>query len=160
MTIPAKAVMTTDVVTVSPETTVAEIARRMVARRISAIPVVDAGNRPLGVVSEGDVLRHFGAEFQGKRAQWLRHLAEGEALSQHFLAAIGLDQRRAKDLMHGPAITAGEETSLAEIGDTMLAKGIKRVLIQRDGVLVGIVSRADVMRAVVENLPDLLEPTS
>ena len=77
MTIPAKSVMTKDVVTVSPDTTVAEIARRMLARGVSAVPVVDAQNRPLGVISEGDVLRYFGAEFQGKRAQWLRQLAEG-----------------------------------------------------------------------------------
>lgn len=160
MTIPAKAVMTKDVVTVSPETTVMDIAKRMLARGVSAVPVVDADNHPLGVVSEGDVLRHFGAEFQGKRAQWLRHLAEGEDLPQEFLAAIGLDQRRAREMMQTPVISAGEETSLAELGDLMLKNRIKRVLILRDGVLIGIVSRADLVRAVVENLSDLLEPTS
>ncbi|WP_219765188.1 CBS domain-containing protein [Neoroseomonas alba] len=160
MTIPAKSVMTKDVVTVSPEATVAQIAKLMLARGVSAVPVVDAQKRPLGVVSEGDVLRHFGAEFQGKRAQWLRQLAEGEELSEQFLAAIGIDQRHARDLMHAPVLSAGEDASLAEIGDMMLKQKVKRVLILRDGVLVGIVSRADVVRAVVENLPDLLEPTS
>ena len=78
MTIPAKSVMTTDIVTVPPETTVAETARRMLIHHVSAAPVVDPDNRPLGLVSEGDVMRHFGAQFQGKRAQWLRMLAEGE----------------------------------------------------------------------------------
>ena len=160
MTIPAKSVMTKDVVTVSPDTTVAEIARRMLARGVSAVPVVDAQNRPLGVISEGDVLRYFGAEFQGKRAQWLRQLAEGEELAPHFLAAIGLDRRPASELMHSPIIGAGEEASLAELGDLMLKQKVKRVLILRDGALVGIVSRADVVRAIVENLQDLLEPTS
>lgn len=160
MTVPAKSVMTTDVVTVSPETTVVEIAKRMLARRVSAVPVVDAQGHPLGMVSEGDVMRHFGAEFQGKRAQWLRHLAEGEDLPQDFLAAIGLDQRRARDIMHGPVIGASEDASLAELGDLMLKNRIKRVPILRDGVVVGIVSRADIVRAIVENLPDLLEPTS
>ena len=76
MTIPAKSVMTTDLVTVSPETTVAEAARPMLIRRVSAVPVVDSDNRPLGLVSEGDVMRHFSAQFQSKRAQWLRMLAE------------------------------------------------------------------------------------
>lgn len=160
MTIPAKSVMTKDVVTVSPDTRVSEIAKRMLARGISAVPVVDAAHRPVGMVSEGDLMRHFGAEFQSKRAQWLRHLAEGEELAQEFLAAIGLDQRQAKDIMRQPVIGAGEEASLAELGDMMLKNHVKRVPILRDGVLVGIVSRADVVRAVVENLPDLLEPTS
>jgi CBS domain-containing protein len=159
MTIPAKSVMSKDVVTVSPETTVVETTRRMLARGISAVPVVDADNRPLGVVSEGDLMRHFGAEYQNKRAQWLRMLAEGETHSTEFLAAIGLEQHRVRSIMRAPVISAGEEASLAEMADLMLKHGIKRVFILRDGVLVGVVSRADVLRAVVDNLQELLEPT-
>lgn len=159
MTIPAKSVMSKDVVTVTPDTTVYETARRMLAAGVSAVPVVDGENRPLGLISEGDLMRHFGARFQGRRAEWLRHLAEGEALAPEFLAALRLDQRHARDIMHTPIIAAGEETSLAELGDLMLTHHVKRVPILRDGVLLGIVSRADVVRAVVENLADLLEPT-
>ena len=55
MTIPAKSVMTTDIVTVPPEATIAETARRMLIHHVSAVPVVDPDNRPLGLVSEGDV---------------------------------------------------------------------------------------------------------
>ena len=87
MTIPAKSVMTTDIVTVSPETTVVDTARRMLIHHVSAVPVVDPDNRPLGLVSEGDVMRHFSAQFQSKRAQWLGLLAEGETLAPEFLAA-------------------------------------------------------------------------
>jgi CBS domain-containing protein len=159
MTIPAKSVMTTDIVTVSRDTTVAEAARRMLKHRVTALPVVDADNRPLGLVSEGDVMRHFGAQFQNKRAQWLRMLAEGETLAPEFLADIRLNQARVGQIMHTAIISAGEDASLAELADLMLKHGIKRVPILRDGVLVGIVSRADVVRAVVENLNDLLEPT-
>jgi CBS domain-containing protein len=61
--------------------------------------------------------------------------------------------------MHAPVISAGEEASLAKMADLMLKYGIKRVLILREGVLVGVVSRADVLRAVVGNLQELLEPT-
>jgi CBS domain-containing protein len=158
MTIPAKSVMTTDIVTVSPETTVAETARRMLNHHVTAVPVVDHDNRPLGLVSEGDVMRHFGAQFQSRRAQWLRMLAEGETL------APGVPRRNppqpaAREIMHTAIISADEEASLAELADLMLKHGIKRVPILRDGVLVGMVSRADVVRAVVENLDDLLEPT-
>ena len=159
MTIPAKSVMTTDIVTVSPETTVAETARRMLSHHVTAVPVVDPDNRPLGLVSEGDVMRHFGAQFQSKRAQWLRMLAEGETLAPEFLAEIRLNQHHVREIMHTAIISAGEEASLAELADLMLKHGIKRVPILRDGVLVGMVSRADVVRAVVENLDDLLEPT-
>ena len=159
MTIPAKSVMTTDLVTVSPETSVAETARRMLIRRVSAVPVVDPDNRPLGLVSEGDVMRHFSAQFQSKRAQWLRMLAEGETLAPEFLAEIRLNQQHVREIMHTAIISADEEASLAELADLMLKHGIKRVPILRDGVLVGMVSRADVVRAVVENLNDLLEPT-
>ncbi|EJC75126.1 putative signal-transduction protein containing cAMP-binding and CBS domains [Rhizobium leguminosarum bv. trifolii WSM2012] len=159
MTIPAKSVMTTNLVTVSPETTVAEAARCMLTHHVTAVPVVDPENRPLGLISEGDVMRHFGAQFQSKRAQWLRMLAEGEALAPEFLAEIRLNQQHARDIMQRAIISADEETSLAELADLMLKHGIKRVPILRDGVLVGIVSRADVVRSVVERLDDLLEPT-
>jgi CBS domain-containing protein len=159
MTIPAKSVMTTDIVTVSPETTVVETARRMLIHHVSTVPVVDPDYRPLGLVSEGDVMRHFSAQFQNKRAQWLRMLAEGETLAPEFLAEIRLNQQHARGIMHTAIISADEEASLAELADLMLKHGIKRVPILRDGVLVGIVSRADVVRAVVENLDDLLEPT-
>ena len=149
MTIPAKSVMTTDIVTVSPETTIVETARRMLIHHISAVPVVDPDHRPLGLVSEGDVMRHFGAQFQGKRAQWLRMLAEGETLAPEFLAEIRLNQQHVREIMHTAIISADEEASLAELA----------VPILRDGVFVGIVSRADVVRAVVENVDNLLEPT-
>jgi CBS domain-containing protein len=159
MTIPAKSVMTKDIVTASRETTVAEAAKLMLKHHVTALPVVDADNRPLGLVSEGDVMRHFGAQFQNKRAQWLRMLAEGETLAPEFLADIRLNQARVGQIMHTALISADEDASLAELADLMLQHGIKRVPILRDGVLVGIVSRADVVRAVVENLNDLLEPT-
>ena len=160
MTIPAKSVMTTDITTVSPETTIVETARRMLIHHVSAVPVVDAGHRLLGLVSEGDVMRHFGAQYQGQRAQWLRMLAEGETLAPEFLAEIRLNQQRVRGIMHAPVITAGEEASLSELADVMLENAIKRVPIVRDGLLVGIVSRADIVRAVVENVDNLLEPTN
>ena len=160
MTIPAKSVMTTDIVTVSPETTVAEAARRMLIHHVTAVPVVDTDNRPLGMVSEGDVMRHFGAQFQSKRARWLRMLAEGETLAPEFLAEIRLTRQQVREIMHTGIIPADEEASLADLADLMLKHGIKRILIVRDSVLVGIVSRADVVRAVVENIDDLLEPTN
>ena len=106
--------MTRDLVTVSPETTVAEAARRMLIHRLTAVPVVDPDNRPLGMLSEGDVMRHFGAQFQSKRAQWLRMLAEGETLAPQFLAEIRLNQQHVREILHTAIISHDEETSLAD----------------------------------------------
>jgi len=65
----------------------------MLSHHVAAVPVVDPDNKPLGVVSEGDVMHHFGSHFQSKRAQWLRLLAEGETLAPEFLAEIRLNDR-------------------------------------------------------------------
>ena len=107
MTIPAKSAMTTDIVTVPPETTIAETARRMLIHHVSAVPVVDPDNRPLGLVSEGDVMGYFGAQFQSGRAQWLRMLAEGETLAPEFLAEIRLNQHHARDRCETQILQAG-----------------------------------------------------
>jgi len=103
-------------------------------------------------------LRLFGKEFQSRRAQWLRMLAEGEPLAPDFLAAIGVDQRHVRDLVRLPIVSAGEEASVADLVDLMLEHSIKRVLILREGKLVGVVSRADVLRTVLEHVESLLEP--
>jgi len=70
-----------------------------------------------------------------------------------------LNQQRVSEIMHPTVISSHENASLSDLSDLMMKEKIKRVLILRDGVLVGIVSRADVIRAVVEKLDDLLEPT-
>jgi CBS domain-containing protein len=159
MTIPAKSVMTRDIITVPPEATIADTARLMLDRHVTAVPVVDNERRPLGMVSEGDVMRHFGTQFQSKRAEWLRMLAEGETLAPEFLAEIRLNRQRVGEIMHKSIVSADENASLADLADLMLKNAIKRVLILREGKLIGIVSRVDVVRAVVENLENLLEPT-
>jgi CBS domain-containing protein len=87
------------------------------------------------------------------------HARGRQTLAPEFLAEIRLNQHQVREIMHTAIISADEEASLAELADLMLNHGIKRVPILRDGVLVGMVSRADVVRAVVENLDDLLEPT-
>ena len=102
MTIPAKSVMKSSM-TCWPETTVAATSRRMLIHHGTAVPVVDPDNfRPHRMVSEGDVMRHFGAPFQSRRAEWLRMLAEGETLAPEFLAEIRLNQQQERrDYAHG-----------------------------------------------------------
>jgi CBS-domain-containing membrane protein len=138
----AKDIMTTDVVTVGSEAEAAEVARLMLERCVSAIPVVDGKRRVLGIVSEGDLIRRAECGAESRRSWWLALLADRTA---EFIKAYGT---RAKDLMTPDVITVSENAPLAEIARVLEAHRIKRVPVVRDGRLVGIVSRADVLRGL------------
>ena len=95
----ASELMTTDVASVPPEATRQEIARLLVARGISAVPVVDSNGTPLGMVSEGDLIRRGEPERQQRRDWWLEMLAEGETLSEDYVRQLGGREATARDLM-------------------------------------------------------------
>lgn len=138
----ARDIMTTDVVTVGPEAETPEIARLMLERCVSAIPVVDGKRRILGIVSEGDLIRRAECGADRGRSWWLALLADRTA---EFIKSYGT---RAEDLMTRDVITLPEEATLAEIAQVLEAHRIKRMPVVRDGRLVGIVSRADVLRGL------------
>ncbi|GAB0112850.1 hypothetical protein AcidC75_03750 [Acidisoma sp. C75] len=140
--------MTRDVVTAGPDDPVRLIARRMLDRGISAVPVCGPGGEVLGMVSEGDILRPFTTERMLKRAWWLEMLAEGHSLAPEFEDYLAADGRRARDLMSSPVISAEEGTAVADIAELMVKHQIKRVPILRQGKIVGIVSRADIIRSL------------
>jgi CBS domain-containing protein len=141
-------IMTRAVVTAGPDDTVKTIAALFTKHRISAVPVCEKDGTLLGVISEGDLMRPFGESNKLRRAWWLGLLAEGTDLAPEFLDYLRLDSRRARDLMTAPALTATDRTSVNEIADLLQGRGIKRVPIVRDGKVVGIVSRADLVRAL------------
>ena len=155
MTIVAKIGDVEEVVTVSPETTVVETARRMVPRGVSAVPVVDADNRPLGVVSEGDVMRLFGANFQNRRAQWLRMLAEGETLARRILAAVARLEKEmtAPTRLCAPAISA--KAFHSDLSNALMQPTCACYPARINASE----CRADVLGAVVGNLQGVLEMT-
>ena len=100
----ASELMTTDVASVLPEATRQEIARLLVARGISAVPVVDSNGTPLGMVSEGDLIRRGEPERQQRRNWWLEMLAEGETLSEDYVRQLGGREATARDLMSAPLV--------------------------------------------------------
>jgi CBS domain-containing protein len=155
MSVDAATIMTTKVITAAPDDTVAQVARKLATHHISAVPVCDAEGRVLGMLSEGDLMRPFATETEQRRAWWLRMLGEGTDLAPEFLAYVRQDQRRAKDLMVTPVITATEQTPARELADLMMQNRIKRVPVLRDGKLAGIVSRADLIHAIAHT-PDAL----
>jgi CBS domain-containing protein len=149
----ARDVMTTDVAVVKPETPIRKIAELLLERKISAVPVVDSNGVVIGMVSEGDLLRSNAAEREKRREWWLALLAEGKPSNEEFLASVESMQRTARDIMTAPVMTVSEETDLTEIGKILTSLQIKRVPVVREGRLRGIVSRADLIRALAKQRP-------
>jgi len=145
-------VMTTNVITVTPEASVQEVAKVLSERGISGVPVVDADNRLAGIVSEGDLLHRVetGTErrpdrTRRRRSWWLDTIASDEELARDYVKSHG---RTARDVMTPEVVSVTDTTDLAEIATLLETKRIKRVPVLKDGRLVGIISRANLMRAL------------
>jgi CBS domain-containing protein len=149
----ARDVMTATVVSVGPDTPTGEIAKLLRDHGISAVPVVDAAGTPMGMVSEGDLIGRDETEREARRDWWLTLLAEGGTLSADFLASLQAPERRASDVMAAPMVTVGEDTEISDIARSLTAYRIKRVPVLHDGRIVGIVSRADLVRALAAEAP-------
>src|SRR6516225_9296472 len=144
----ARDVMTTEVVTVGPDTPTGKIAELLLAKQISAAPVVDNNGAPIGMVSEGDLIGRDEAARQARRDWWLALLAEGSSLHEDLVASLRSPERTARDVMSAPVVTVDQETYVGEIARLLATYRIKRVPVLRDGRIVGIVSRADLLRAL------------
>src|ERR1700733_5794254 len=155
MPITAVDIMTSPPVVVGPTSSVSEIAALLSSRHISAVPVCSPDGRLAGIVSEGDILRPFLAVAGARRKWWLDSLAAGEDLSQNFLDYIRVDTRTANDVMVHHVITAEEKTTLPQLAKLMIGHGVKGLPVLRDGQVVGIVSRADVVTAIARS-PEML----
>jgi CBS domain-containing protein len=141
-------VMTTDVITVDPDTTVQALAAMLAERGISGAPVVDSSGRLVGIISEGDLLHR--AEIgtarrhrERRRSWWLDHFASD--LAREYVKSHG---RIVKDIMTRDVVTVTEDTDLADVAALLEAKRIKRVPVVREGKIAGIISRANIVRAV------------
>lgn len=144
-------VMTRDVAVVHPETSLLDAVKLMAKRHISGMPVLDGAGTIVGMLSEGDLVRwHEG--YTERQARWLDMLAEGTELAPEFLAGIREQNRKVSTVMSPGAITVSEATPAREIAHLMHANDIKRVPVLRDGKLVGIVARSDLVRALAEKL--------
>jgi CBS domain-containing protein len=139
----AQDVMTTKVVSVAPHTPVAEIAKLLLERQISAVPVVGDDRRLLGIVSEGDLIHELGQD-GAPRSWWLDLLASPQARAAAYLKSHG---RLARDVMTRSVIAVTPDAPLPQIARLLEARRIKRVPVVQDGQLIGIVSRADLLRA-------------
>jgi CBS domain-containing protein len=142
-------VMTANVITVEPDTSVQQLATLLSERGISGVPVVDKDNRLVGVVTEGDLLHRAetGTErrIQRRRSRWLDTIGADQEAARDYVKAHG---RVVREIMTREVISVSDTTELADIATLLETKRIKRVPVLRDGKLVGIVSRANLVRAL------------
>ena len=150
MTMTAADLMTSPVITVTPDAGIGHVAELLVDRRISALPVCKPDGSLAGIISELDVMRPFRESVRRKRDRWLGLIAEGETLSLDFLDYLREDHKAASDLMVRQVVTATPKTTLAELAEMMISHGVKRIPIIDGGSVVGIVSRSDLLRAIAE----------
>jgi CBS domain-containing protein len=139
----ASDIMVHKVVTVGPDNSIQETAAILVNNRISAVPVIDAHGKLIGIVSEGDLLHRGEAGTDHTRSWWLKLLMDRESVAREYVKE---HSRRVRDVMTSNVITAAPETPLAEIAGMLERNRIKRVPIVDDGKLVGIVSRGNLVQ--------------
>jgi CBS domain-containing protein len=144
----ARDVMSSGVVTVEAKASLLDAVKLLINSGVSALPVIDEKGAFVGVLSEFDVIRHV---MGGEGAAALQsQLERGGALSEAYAQALA---GPVAGLMTSPAISALESTPLKDIADMMLKHQIKRVPIVRDGTVVGVVSRVDLVKALLSRSP-------
>jgi CBS domain-containing protein len=138
-------VMIAPVITVKPSTTVEEVARLFLEKKITAAPVVDDAGKLAGIVSEGDLLHRVEAGTERHRSWWLQAFIENDTLAAEYVKAHG---RTVSDVMTRSVIAVAPHTPLHEVATLMEKNAIKRLPVLDNGQLVGIVSRSNLLQAV------------
>ena len=141
----AQDIMTRNVVTTTPEATVGEVATLLVERHISAVPVIDAAGKLVGIVSEGDLVRRPEIAGERRASWWLTLFSDQAERARDYVKTHG---RNVAEIMTRNVVTVSETAPISEIARLLESKRIKRVPVTREGKVVGIVSRADLLRAL------------
>jgi CBS domain-containing protein len=139
-------IMARSVMTVTQDTTAVDVAKLMISHRISGVPVVDSDTRLVGIVTEGDLLRRVETGTERHRTAWSEWFSPNSRLAADYVKSHA---RRVADIMTPDVVTVDGLATLGEVADLMEKHRIKRVPVVHGGKLVGIVSRADLLRALV-----------
>lgn len=138
--------MTRQVVTVTPDSSILDAARLMLDHKISGLPVVDDGGHVVGIISEHDLLRGGKSGVRTEQSHWLRLMIEGANLADE---SARFQERKVREAMTPDPITITETAPLEEAGRLIEENDIKRLPVVRDNKLVGIIARADIVRAII-----------
>jgi CBS domain-containing membrane protein len=141
----AREVMTQEVTHVQIDTPLAEVAESMGGRGVSGVPVLNRAGQVVGVISEKDFLSRMGVT--GPKN--FMSLVAG-CLKTKGCIALPLKQQKAEDIMSSPAVTVAEDATVREIANLFTTKNINRAVVtNKDGLLLGIVSRGDIVKATM-----------
>ena len=143
-------VMTYGALGVSETTNLAEAVETLLRARVSALLVFDADHALVGILSEGDLLRRAELGTDRKRAHWLESLLSGGRLAQSYARTHG---RRAGEVMTPHVVTIDENADVSSAVDLMLKKNVKRLPVLLGDQVVGVVSRSDVLKALLASIP-------
>lgn len=141
----ASDIMTRDVISIGPDASVLEAVRLMLQHRISGLPVIDAAGMLKGIVTEGDFLRRAETGTERKRSRFVEFLLGPGRLATDYAHASG---RKVDQVMTLDVRTVAEDASLEQVVHIMERYRVKRVPVVQGGKMVGIVTRANLMRAV------------
>jgi CBS domain-containing protein len=143
-------VMTHVPITVSADSSLEEAADLMVCNRISGLPVVDAAGALIGMITEGDLIRRAELGTGGCQPGWLSSFFSPGRTAQDYVRTHGL---RVREIMTNEVISVSPGMPLTDVVELMESQQVKRLPVLEDGKLVGIVSRADLLRALAQLLP-------
>jgi len=141
----ASDVMTRNVASIGRDAPIGDAIRLMLDHRISGLPVVDGSGKVVGMLTEGDLLRRAETQTERQRPRWLELLLGPGRLADEYVRTHG---RKVGEIMTEDVVSVAEDTPLAEIVQLMERRRIKRLPVLRGDALVGIVTRADLMRAL------------
>ena len=141
----AQDIMTKMVITIGPDTPVRAIATLLTEKRISGVPVLGNDGAVLGMVSHGDLLHRWEIGTEPKQKWWLKAFADPDALARAYTKTHGLE---AKDVMNRHVVSVSENAEMADVAAILDRNGINRVPVMRDGKLVGLITRSDLVKAL------------
>jgi CBS-domain-containing membrane protein len=147
MTMKANDVMTPFVISVTPDATVTDAAQIMLETGVSGLPVINSAGKLVGMLTEGDLLRRAETGTEHERPRWLEYILGPGKAAQEFVRVHG---RKVAEVMTDEPISVTRETELEDVVKLMERRRLKRVPVIQGDEVVGIISRANLVAALVK----------
>ena len=147
----ARDIMTSPVVTITEDSTVADAAALMLKHGASCLPVLNSDGKLTGIITHTDFGLH--RKFIPMSGQLYTLMGTYVRPETVEMVASEVSARRIGDVMSQPVITLEEDAPVAEVAELMVSKGINRIPVMRDKEIVGIITRHDLVKLMLQNVP-------